>query len=86
MLEEVSREKVDEGLDTGIYGSEEETHTLHSKDTEEVHDLHNIGTSANCSADSTESSMLKPEMGVDFSTDSPVTASDLGKCSLHEGK
>nr|XP_011458491.1 PREDICTED: microtubule-associated protein futsch-like isoform X4 [Fragaria vesca subsp. vesca] len=77
MLEEVSREKVDEGLDTGIYGSEEETHTLHSKDTEEVHDLHNIGTSANCSADSTESSMLKPEMGVDFSTDSPVTASDL---------
>ncbi|XP_024164901.1 uncharacterized protein LOC112171985 isoform X3 [Rosa chinensis] len=75
MLESVSGEKVDEGLDTGIYGSED---TLNSKETEEILDLHNIGTVATCSADSTEPSMLKPEMGVD----SPFSASNYENKAL----
>ncbi|XP_062023734.1 uncharacterized protein LOC133739927 isoform X3 [Rosa rugosa] len=78
MLESVAGEKVDEGLDTGIYGSEEENHTLNSKETEEILDLHNIGTVATCFADSTEASMLKPEMGVD----SPVSASNYENKAL----
>ncbi|KAM5562247.1 hypothetical protein ABKV19_017457 [Rosa sericea] len=78
MLESVAGEKVDEGLDTGIYGSAEENHTLNSKETEEILDLHNIGTVATCSADSTEPSMLKPEMGVD----SPVCASNYENKAL----
>lgn len=86
MMESVSCEKVDKGLDTGIYDSEEGNHLLCSKDTEEILMIHNIGTLATCSADSIEPSMLKREMGVDFPTDSPVTASDFGKFSLHVGE
>lgn len=58
MMECVSCEKVDKGLDTGIYDSEEGNHLLCSKDTEEILMIHNIGTLATCSADSIEPSML----------------------------
>ncbi|KAL6209343.1 hypothetical protein ACLB2K_020285 [Fragaria x ananassa] len=83
MLESLSGDKV-EGPDTGVCGCEEENHILISEETEEILDLHNIGTLVTCSADSTKPSMLKPEVGDDCPTDSPITTSNHVKCSLHE--
>ncbi|PQP95551.1 hypothetical protein Pyn_29936 [Prunus yedoensis var. nudiflora] len=85
--ERVSGVKVVESLNVGI------NRTRTSQETEELIDLLNLNDRDIISGDSKESpgfenfhpiSMVKPEMGVDCSADSPATDSSHGQCLLHQ--
>ncbi|XP_034227664.1 uncharacterized protein LOC117637027 isoform X7 [Prunus dulcis] len=85
--ERVSGVKVVESLNVGI------NRTRTSQETEEVIDLLNLNDRDIISGDSKESpgfenlhpiSMVKPEMGVNCSADSPATHSSHGQCLLHQ--
>ncbi|XP_034227665.1 uncharacterized protein LOC117637027 isoform X8 [Prunus dulcis] len=87
--ERVSGVKVVESLNVGI------NRTRTSQETEEVIDLLNLNDRDIISGDSKESpgfenlhpiSMVKPEMGVNCSADSPATHSSHGQCLLHQGE